>query len=40
MRVSTRFENGLNCGNFTGDLRYFVTETPGFEKCIKWFSII
>lgn len=40
MRTSTRFENGLNCGNFTNDLRYFVTETPDFEKCIKWFSII
>ena len=40
MRVSTRFENGLNCSNFTNDSRYFVTETPDFERCIKWFSII
>jgi hypothetical protein len=39
MRVSTRFENGLNCGNFTNDLRYFLKETSDFEKCIKWFSI-
>lgn len=40
MRTSTRFENGLNSGNFTSDLRYFLKETPDFEKCIKWFSII
>lgn len=40
MRISNRFESGLNCVNFTNDLRYFLQETTDFEKCIKWFNII
>jgi hypothetical protein len=40
MRVSSRFETGINCGSFPNDGRYFLTETPDFERCVKWFSII
>jgi len=40
LRVSNKFECGINCGNYTKDLRYFIKETPNYEKCIKWFSII
>lgn len=40
MRNVQKTENGLNVINCPNDMRYFLKETPNFEKCINWFEII
>ena len=40
MRNNTRIENGLNVINYPNDNRYFLKETPNFEKVINWFEVI
>jgi len=40
MRNIKKTDNGLNVINCPNDMRYFLKETPNFEKCINWFEII
>ncbi len=40
MRNVQKTENGLNVINCPNDLRYFLKETPNWEKIINWFEII
>lgn len=39
MRNTQKTENGLNVINCSNDMRYFLKETPNFEKCINWFEV-
>ena len=39
MRNTQKTENGLNVINCPNDMRYFLKETPNFEKCINWFEV-
>ena len=40
MRNVQKTENGLNVINCPNDMRYFLKETPNWEKIINWFEII
>jgi hypothetical protein len=40
MRNVQKTENGLNLINCTTDMRYFLKETPNWNKIINWFEII
>lgn len=40
MRNVQKTENGLNVINCPNDLRYFLKETPNWNKIINWFEII
>ena len=40
MRNVQKTENGLNLINCTNDMRYFLKETPNWNKIINWFEII
>jgi hypothetical protein len=40
MRNVQKTENGLNVINCTNDMRYFLKETPNWNKIINWFEII
>lgn len=40
MRNIQKTENGLNVINCPNDMRYFLKETPNFNKVINWFEII
>ncbi len=39
MRNVNKTENGLNVINCPKDLRYYLKETPNFDKVINWFEI-
>ena len=39
MKNTQKTENGLNVINCPNDMRYFLKETPNFEKCINWFEV-
>jgi hypothetical protein len=39
MRNVNKTENGLNVINCPNDLRYYLKETPNFDKVINWFEI-
>ena len=39
MKNCQKTENGLNVINCPNDMRYFLKETPNFEKCINWFEV-
>ena len=40
MRNVQKTENGLNVINCPNDMRYFLKETPNWDKIINWFEII
>ena len=40
MRNVQKTENGLNVINSPNDMRYFLKETPNWDKIINWFEII
>ena len=40
MRNVQKTENGLNVINCPTDMRYFLKETPNWDKIINWFEII
>lgn len=40
MRNVQKTETGLNVINCRNELRYFLKETPNFDKVINWFEII
>ena len=40
MRNAQKTENGLNVINCPNDMRYFLKETPNWDKIINWFEII
>ena len=40
MRNVQKTENGLNVINCSNDMRYFLKETPNWDKIINWFEII
>ena len=40
MRNVQKTENGLNVVNCPNDMRYFLKETPNWDKIINWFEII
>ena len=40
MRNIQKTENGLNVINCPNDMRYFLKETPNWDKIINWFEII
>lgn len=40
MRNVQKMENGLNVINCPNDMRYFLKETPNWDKIINWFEII
>ena len=40
MRNVQKTENGLNVINCPNDMRYFLKETPNWNKIINWFEII
>jgi hypothetical protein len=40
MRNVQKTENGLNVINCSNDMRYFLKETPNWNKIINWFEII
>ncbi|MCF8135317.1 MAG: hypothetical protein K9J32_07495 [Synechococcus lacustris] len=40
MRNVQKNENGLNVINCPNDMRYFLKETPNWDKIINWFEII
>jgi hypothetical protein len=40
MRNVQKTENGLNVINCPNDKRYFLKETPNYDKVINWFEII
>jgi hypothetical protein len=40
MRNFQKTENGLNVINYPNDMRYFLKETPNWDKIINWFEII
>lgn len=40
MRNVQKTENGLNVINCPNDMRYFLKETPNWDKIINWFKII
>jgi hypothetical protein len=40
MRNVQKTENGLNIINCPNDMRYFLKETPNWDKIINWFEII
>jgi hypothetical protein len=40
MRNAQKTENGLNVINCPNDMRYFLKETPNWNKIINWFEII
>jgi len=40
MRVSKKCENGLNVSISKENSKYFIKETPDWNKVIKWFEII
>jgi hypothetical protein len=40
MRNVQKTENGLNVINYPNDMRYFLKETPNWDKIINWFEII
>ena len=39
MRNTKKIEGGLNVINCPNDMRYFLKETPNWNKRIKWFEI-
>ena len=40
MRNVQKTENGLNVINCPNDMRYFLKETPNWDRIINWFEII
>ena len=40
MRNVQKTENGLNVINCPNDMRYFLKETPNWNKIINWFEVI
>ena len=40
MRNVQKTENGLNVINYPNDMRYFLKETPNWDRIINWFEII
>jgi hypothetical protein len=40
MRNVQKTENGLNVINCPNDMRYFLKETPNWDKIINWFEVI
>lgn len=40
MRNVQKTENGLNVINCPNDMRYFLKETPSWDKIINWFEVI
>jgi hypothetical protein len=40
MRNVQKSENGLNVINYPNDMRYFLKETPNWDRIINWFEII
>jgi hypothetical protein len=40
MRNVQKTENGLNVINCPNDMRYFLKETPTWDKIINWFEVI
>jgi hypothetical protein len=40
MRNVQKTENGLNVINCLNDMRYFLKETPNWNKIINWFEVI
>ena len=40
MRNVQKTENGLNVVNYTNDMRYFLKETPNWDRIINWFEIV
>ena len=40
MRNVQKTDNGLNVINCPNDMRYFLKETPNWDKIINWFEII
>ena len=40
MRNVQKTENGLNVINSPNDMRYFLKETPNWDRIINWFEII
>jgi hypothetical protein len=40
MRNVQKAKNGLNVINCSNDMRYFLKETPNWDKIINWFEII
>ena len=40
MRNVQKTENGLNVINCPNDMKYFLKETPNWDKIINWFEII
>ncbi len=40
MRNVQKTENGLNVINCSNDMRYFLKETPNWNKIINWFEVI
>ena len=40
MRNVQKTENGLNIINCPNDMRYFLKETPNWDRIINWFEII
>lgn len=40
MRNNQKTENGLNVINCPNDMRYYLKETPNWNKVINWFEIV